>query len=90
MICIGKQKGLLLQQVLSKKSLSHMFEFHREKDIGDPMFFEDCLECTFPATINLLISSVTVTILECYLFNISLYQRTKRLLTLGYITNRMT
>ena len=44
MICIGKTKSLLLQQVLSRKSLSPMFEFHREEDVGDSMFFKDSLE----------------------------------------------
>ena len=34
----------LLHEVLSRKSLSSMFEFHREEDIGDSMFSEDSLE----------------------------------------------
>ena len=36
--------AVVLHEVLSRKSLSSMFEFHREEDIGDSMFFEDSLE----------------------------------------------
>ena len=46
MICIGKTKRSrsVVAPSLSRKSLSPMFEFHREDDIGDSMFFEDSLE----------------------------------------------
>ena len=36
--------AVFLHEVLSRKSVSSMFEFHREEDIGDSMFFEDSLE----------------------------------------------